>query len=96
MNNLFRVYAVWCMLVPHSCENKAISAPSWAWAWAWAELGKNTECPLCKIEGCEDSQEHILQNCSILENITKEKSDKLNYKKLYENDSESLIEIARK
>ena len=57
---------------------------------------ENTECPLCKIEGCEDSQEHILQNCSILENITKEKSDKLNYKKLYENDSESLIEIARK
>ena len=30
-----------CMVVPHSCENKAISAPSWAWAraWAWAELG---------------------------------------------------------
>ena len=26
-------------MVPHSCENKAISAPSWA--WAWAELGKN-------------------------------------------------------
>ena len=24
-------------MVPHSCENKAISAPSWA--WAWAELG---------------------------------------------------------
>ena len=21
--------AVWCMVVPHSCENKAISAPSW-------------------------------------------------------------------
>ena len=27
------------MVVPHSCENKAISAPSWA--WAWAELGNN-------------------------------------------------------
>ena len=26
-------------MVPHSCDNKAISAPSWAWAWAWAELG---------------------------------------------------------
>ena len=28
---------VWCRrrVVPHSCENKAISAPS----WAWAELG---------------------------------------------------------
>ena len=38
-NLLFQVYAVWCMLVPHSCENKAISAPSWAWDWAWAELG---------------------------------------------------------
>ena len=25
------------MVVPHSCDNKAISAPSWA--WAWAELG---------------------------------------------------------
>ena len=21
------------LVVPHSCENKAISAPSWAWAW---------------------------------------------------------------
>ena len=31
------VYAVCRMLVPHSCENTAISAPSWA--WAWAELG---------------------------------------------------------
>ena len=31
---------VGCRVVPHSCENKAISAPSWAWAWAWAELGK--------------------------------------------------------
>ena len=57
---------------------------------------ENTECHLCKMEGCEDSQEHILQNCSILENITKEKSDKLNYEKLYKNDCESLIEIARK
>ena len=27
------------MVVTHSCENKAISAPSWA--WAWAELGNN-------------------------------------------------------
>ena len=35
------VYGVGCRVVPHSCENKAISAPSWAWAWAWAELGKN-------------------------------------------------------
>ena len=26
-------------VVPHSCENKAISAPSWA--WAWAELGNS-------------------------------------------------------
>ena len=34
------VYGVGCRVVPHSCENKAISAPSWAWAWAWAELGK--------------------------------------------------------
>ena len=42
---------VWCMVqgvgcrvqVPHSCENKAISAPSWAWAWALAELGNNCE-----------------------------------------------------
>ena len=27
-------YGVWCMvgLVPHSCENKAISAPSWGLA----------------------------------------------------------------
>ena len=48
------------------------------------------------MEGCEDSQEHILQECSTLENKTKEKSDKLNYQKLYENDSELLIEIARK
>ena len=39
-NLLFRVYAVGCMLVPHSCENKAISAPSKA--WAWAELGNIT------------------------------------------------------
>ena len=30
-------------MVPHSCENKAISAPSWAWAWAWAELGNKLE-----------------------------------------------------
>ena len=57
---------------------------------------ENTECTLCEVEGCEDSQEHILQECSTLENKTKEKSDKLNYQKLYENDSELLIEIARK
>ena len=32
------------MVVPHSCDDKAISAPSWDWlAWAWAELGKNGE-----------------------------------------------------
>ena len=30
---LFRVYGVWCrMVVPYSCENKAISAPSWGLA----------------------------------------------------------------
>ena len=51
---------------------------------------------VCEVEGCEDSQEHILQECSTLENKTKEKSDKLNYQKLYENDCELLIEIARK
>ena len=40
-------------MVPHSCENKAISAPSWAWAWAWAELGKNITVSvniLCNME----------------------------------------------
>ena len=25
------VYGVWCMVVPHSCDNKTISAPSWGW-----------------------------------------------------------------
>ena len=30
-------------MVPHSCGNKAISAPSWA--WAWAELGKKSPGP---------------------------------------------------
>ena len=26
------MYGVGCMVVPHSCENKAISAPSWGLA----------------------------------------------------------------
>ena len=36
-------YGVGCRVVPHSCDNKAISAPSWVLAgWlARAELGNN-------------------------------------------------------
>ena len=40
---LFQVYVVWCcMVVPHSCDNKAISAPSWGLAgWLGLRLAKS-------------------------------------------------------
>ena len=34
-------------MVPHSCENKAISGPSWA--WDWADLGKKL---IIKLQQC--------------------------------------------
>ena len=37
--NYYSGCCVWCRVIPHSCENKAISAPSWGlagWSMGWA------------------------------------------------------------
>ena len=51
------------------------------------------ECPLC---GVEDTQIHILQECKIVENMKKNKTEEHRYEMLYENDAKVLIEMARK
>ena len=51
------------------------------------------ECPLC---GVEDTQIHILQECPVIENKSKNKTEEHKYEKLYENDAKALIEITRK
>ena len=51
------------------------------------------ECPLC---GVEDTQIHILQECKIVENMKKNKTEEHKYEMLYENDAKVLIEMARK
>ena len=42
------------------------------------------ECPLC---GVEDTQIHILQECSAIENMSKNKTEEHKYEMLYENEA---------
>ena len=57
---------------------------------------ENIECPLCEGKGAEDSQEHVIQECKMIENMIQDKSEMINYDNLYENDALKLIEIGRK
>ena len=47
-------------VVPHSFENKAISAPSWARAWAWAELGNIRIMNDCSIQNSTISKAELV------------------------------------
>ena len=39
---------------------------------------ENIECPLCEGKGAEDSQEHVIQECKMIENMIQDKDEIIN------------------